>query len=233
LTGNSASSGGGARGGTLNNCIVYYNSAPNSPNYSYSSFNYSCTTPLPSEGTGNITNAPLFVDRLVGNLHLQSSSSCINAGHNTYVTSATDLGGNPRIVSGTVDIGAYEYQGPGSLISYAWLQHYGLPTDGSIDATDSDADGRTTFQEWVADTDPTNALSYFYIEAISKGSPAIISFQSSSNRIYTLWGTPQLAPLDWTPVPGEQGIPGNGGTLTLSDPTSAPQRFYRVQVNLP
>jgi len=34
-------------------------------------------------------------------------------------------------------------------------------------------------------------------------------------------------------VPGAQAIPGTGGTLTLSDPTNAPQQFHRVQVHLP
>jgi hypothetical protein len=38
--------------------------------------NYSCTTPLPTKGVGNITNAPLFVDYSGGNLRLQSNSPC-------------------------------------------------------------------------------------------------------------------------------------------------------------
>ena len=109
VSGNSASSGGGAYSGTLNNCIVYYNSAPNGPNHLDSIFNYSCTTPLPP-GPGNFTNAPQFVNTNGwSNLRLQPSSPCINAGLNDYVTSSTDLDGNPRIVGGTVDLGAYEF----------------------------------------------------------------------------------------------------------------------------
>ena len=39
----------------LTNCIVYYNSAPSGENCFYSRLSYSCTTPLPSDGVGNIT----------------------------------------------------------------------------------------------------------------------------------------------------------------------------------
>ena len=74
-----------------------------------------------------------FLDSANGNFHLQSNSPCINSGNNGFVTSATDLDGNPRIVGGTVDIGAYEYQTPVSKISYAWLQQYGLPITTNID----------------------------------------------------------------------------------------------------
>ena len=116
LTGNSATWVGGACFSTLNNCIVYYNTASDGvANYDssdYSTLNYCCTTPLATNGVGNITNAPLFVDYANGNLRLQPNSPCINAGNNAYVTTTTDLDGNPRVVGGTVDIGAYEYQAP-------------------------------------------------------------------------------------------------------------------------
>jgi len=52
-----------------------------------------------------------------GDLHLQYSSPCIDAGNNSAVTGATDLDGQLRIMDGdddgtaTVDMGAYEYYG--------------------------------------------------------------------------------------------------------------------------
>ena len=103
---------GGAAGGTLYNCIAYFNYATNGANCGTDCvLNYCCTTPLPANGVGNITNAPLFVDTNGwSNLHLRTNSPGINAGNNDYVTTATDLDGNPRIAGGTVDMGAYEFQ---------------------------------------------------------------------------------------------------------------------------
>jgi hypothetical protein len=112
LTGNSAvSGGGGAWNCTLNNCIVYFNNGV-TENYRGCTLNYCSTTPLPQDGVGNITNAPLFVDLPSGNLRLQSNSPCINAGLNAFAPTGPDLDGNPRIVGGAVDMGAYEFQSP-------------------------------------------------------------------------------------------------------------------------
>ena len=63
-------------------------------------------------GTGNINTDPLFVDLANGDLHLSSGSPCINAGDDAAVPkgTTTDLDGNPRFI-GTVDMGAYEFQG--------------------------------------------------------------------------------------------------------------------------
>ena len=74
-----------------------------------STFHYSCTTPLP-QGDGNIDVDPLFVDAANGNFRLRADSPCRDAGNNAYVQGETDLDGKPRIINGTVDMGAYEYQ---------------------------------------------------------------------------------------------------------------------------
>jgi hypothetical protein len=107
LTGNSfyfLGAGGGTYSSTLNNCISF-------GNYYAQGYCEDCDSPGSPNGN-NWYGDPQFVDFAGGNLHLQPNSPCINAGDNSYVTSATDLDGNPRISGGTVDIGAYEYQWP-------------------------------------------------------------------------------------------------------------------------
>jgi hypothetical protein len=234
LMGNSAfESGGGASGGTLNNCIVYYNTAPVDGNFdSFSALNYCCTTPLPGSGSGNFTNAPLFVDQSGSNLRLQPNSPCINAGLNAYAPAGRDLDGQTRIVGGTVDVGAYEFPASQSLISYVWLQQYGLPTDGSADYADPDRDGLNNWQEWRAGTDPTNALSVLRLRIPVPGPSGIaVSWQSVDTRTYFLERSTNLgmAPLF---LPLSSNIVGQAGTTTLMD-TNAVRigpAFYRVGV---
>jgi hypothetical protein len=226
LTGNS---GGGAGCCTLNNCIVYFNT--DGGNCGGCTVNYCCTTPLPG-GVGNITNAPLFVDYAGGNLRLQSNSPCINAGLNAYAPGPTDLDGNPRIVSGSVDIGAYEDQGLGSIISYAWLQGYGLPTDGSADFLDPDGDGHTTCQEWRCQTDPTNALSALRLLSATPSptnADVTVTWQSVAGVTYFLERSTNLAsPL----APRASNLPGQPVTTSYTDTNAASLAplFYRVGV---
>lgn len=57
---------------------------------------------------GGDNSNPLFVGS--ANYELTSTSPAINTGNNTYINFvSTDLNGNARIVSGTVDKGAYEF----------------------------------------------------------------------------------------------------------------------------
>jgi len=234
LTGNTAyTNGGGACSSVLNNCIAYDNWALFGSNYdSYSTLNYCCTTPLPSGGAGNITNAPSFVDYQGGNLRLQSNSPCINAGLNAYVVGTTDLEGRPRVVGGTVDMGAYEYQGAGMGEFIGWLQQYGLPTDGSADYVDSDGDGMNNWQEWIAGTNPTNAASVLRMTSAAPAASGItVSWTSVSGRSYTLERSSNLgvAPA-FSAV--QSGLADPGGILTYTDTNAVGPGpfFYRVRV---
>ncbi|HRY50571.1 MAG TPA: choice-of-anchor Q domain-containing protein [Candidatus Paceibacterota bacterium] len=245
LVGNSAGGfygdgGGGACMGTLNNCIVYFNTAPYGANYSTEqgrpiALNYCCTTPLPAKGLGNITNAPLFVDPANGNLRLQSNSPCINAGLNAYAHGSTDLDGLPRLLSGTIDIGAYEFQGTGSVIAYAWLQQYGLSTDGSADATDPDDDGLNTWQEWRCQTNPTNAMSVLrLLSPVCDGTNVTVRWESRLGISYVLERSSDLGASP-SFMMLTTNLPGQPGTTSFTD-TNAPSLvplFYRVGVSTP
>jgi WD40 repeat protein len=144
VTGNSATGmGGGALQSTLYNCILYYNTAPIGANYftgvieDSTYLEYSCTTPLPITGIGNIAEPPLFIDMAAGDFRLREDSPCIDAGINligatmtvtnanpngfpetfvvAYTHTPTDILGNTRFIDGNGDgvvawdIGAYEF----------------------------------------------------------------------------------------------------------------------------
>jgi hypothetical protein len=237
LVGNQASeSGGGASGATLNNCIIYNNSAPAGTNYAPDSFGggslqYCCTTPL-AAGPGNFTNAPMFIDEASGNFRLQTNSPCINAGNDLLAIGSVDLDGSPRIVRGTIDVGAYESQVFASLISYAWLQQYGLPTDGSADALDPDGDGMNNWQEWIAGTVPTNAASVLKMLSPSKNASGLqLTWQSVTAKTYFLQRSTNLAvqPLFLTI---QSNLFGQTNTTAFTDSGATNQTpyFYRVGV---
>ncbi len=232
LSDNSAAGIGGAAASTLMQCILYQNIGKN---YDQGSMlRYSCAAPLPP-GAGNIDLNPLFADNATGNLHLQPNSPCINTGINSAVVSNSDLGGNPRLVGGTVDLGAYEFQSPSSVISYAWLQQYGLPTDGSADFNDADNDLLNNWQEWRSQTDPTNALSVLRLLPLSTdGDNVTVGWESVAGVNYLLEYRTNLSA---SPIfqPLARNVAGQPGTTTFTDTnaTGAPLRFYRVGVQAP
>src|SRR5262249_37086778 len=148
-----------------NNSIVYFNSAASQPNYDPgSTFAYSCTTPAPASGAGNISGNPLFVNSS-GDFHLQSLSPCIDAGTNFAGMSPADLDGFPRIQGARVDMGAYEFASSGLTVPIAWAQLYGVSTDGTVD---SDGDGMNNWQEWRAGTSPVDKNSVLKFMSVAR-----------------------------------------------------------------
>ncbi|MEK7676197.1 MAG: hypothetical protein AAB676_10240 [Verrucomicrobiota bacterium] len=136
------------------------------------------------------------------------------------------------MVSSTVDMGAYEFQAPGSVISYACLIRYGPPTDGSAEATDPDADGLNTWQEWRCRTDPTNALSVLRLLSATRARTNVtVTWQSVAGVSYFLEQSTNLSQTTrFTPL--ATGIPGPPGTTTFVDTNAVGHGpfFYRVGV---
>ncbi len=107
----------------------------------------------------NLSADPLFINPTLGNYHLSDNSPAIDVGHNSQPDlPATDMDGDPRIVHGTVDMGADEaapdlsasaklapaLAAPGQAINYTIIAR----NDGAFNLT----------QTWLTDTLPPLAV---------------------------------------------------------------------------
>jgi hypothetical protein len=114
----------------------------------------------------------------------------------------------------------------------AWLQLFGLPTDGSADFTDPDHDGMNNWQEWRCGTNPTNALSALrLLVPLNDGTNVTVRWQSVAGVNYFLERSTNLAASSaFTPL--ATNIPGHRGTTTYADTSGVGTGpwFYRVGV---
>jgi hypothetical protein len=230
------------------NCIIYNNSAPTNMNYAPTNAlntgfggyqpgaSYCCTIPLPLAAPGqnnsNFTNDPAFVNPAAGDFHLQSYSPCINSGTNASVVGSTDLDGNPRIVGGTVDMGAYEDQTPASMVSYHWLQQYGLPITTNTDASSPNGTSFDVYQDWIAGLNPTNPASVLVMlspQPTNNVSGIMVTWESVTNIPYNLQRTTNVTSA-FTTI--QANINGHAGTTSYTDTTATGNGpyFYRVVV---
>ena len=114
------------------------------------------------------------------------------------------------------------------------LWHNLNPNDPSDATLDSDNDGVTNLNEYIAGTDPQDKTDYFHITSITIGTHCVLSCPSTLNRLYTLEIRTNLNTGSWTPVSGQIDIVGNAGLLELSQTNSPPEttQFYRIKVRV-
>jgi hypothetical protein len=192
--------------------------------------------------TGRVT----FVQ---GTYRLAQGSLGIDAGKNSDVSGTTDLNGQPRIVNGTVDMGAYEYQGPEpELPGYAgWaagiangLANYNdcAAGDGYPNLLKYATGGSATEPDQVARMEPsgedglprllfrrnTNATDVIFLIEAADAIDAVV-WRGIATNLAGVWSPPGLVE--------EEGA-GNPVTCTVVDPEPLEaNRFLRLKVEMP
>jgi hypothetical protein len=119
-----------------------------------------------------------------------------------------------------------------------WLAAYGL-TNGGIsfdqaELADTDADTFDAGEEYIADTNPTNANDFLHVTQITRADSTAVAFSGSTGRVYALQASTGLVADAWHVLPGQTNVPGNPADATiLLDTNNAVFRAYRVGVQLP
>lgn len=112
-----------------------------------------------------------------------------------------------------------------------WLAAHGWTSDFDEAATrDAEPDGFFTWQEYIADTDPTNAASHPRVGSIATDGPApVLAWPFSTGRIYQIHRADDLVVGPWI----TQELSLGSGEWTDTNPPPAGRRFYRIAPRLP
>ena len=99
----------------------------------------------------------------------------------------------------------------------------------AVTNVDSDTDGFTNWEEYLAGTHPQNSNLYFRVESMSNLQSRAVYVESETGRIYRLLYADELAnPVIWATG---QVRAGTGSLLSLTNSTTRTSRFYRVSVS--
>jgi hypothetical protein len=121
-------------------------------------------------------------------------------------------------------------------IPVRWWERYGLGP-GETASGNSDSDPATNGEEYAADTNPTNTLSYFEDRVYAFTGTGIgylaTAPQTTNSRVYDVWCSSNLLEGSWVPL--QKDVPGNadGSPVLLTITNTAAYRYYRVGVKVP
>jgi hypothetical protein len=110
------------------------------------------------------------------------------------------------------------------------LSFFGSTTNASA-SVDTDGDGMSNLQEFLAGTDPTNALSYLKLEPLAwaGASNVLLQFGAVSNRNYTIEFRDSLETGGWSNLFTIPAVNSNR-VMALTNAVATPMRVYRIAI---
>ncbi len=151
-----------------------------------------------------------------------TNAASANAGNYTVIVT-----NNAGAVTSVVAVVTFAPDFDRDGLSDNWERLHGFNTNLVADAAeDADGDGMLNWQEYVAGTNPTNALSYLKIDTLT-ARPATLGFLAVSNRTYTVRFSDRVAGGQWQTLAHVPARATNRLEL-IPDPAYATNRFYRV-----
>ena len=113
-----------------------------------------------------------------------------------------------------------------------WETTYFTNATAALPEQDGDRDGMNNYQEYMADTIPTQCSSCFGLDIEGDEGGNELLFPASPDRVYTLQYATNLLPApSWRNI--WVGEPGSRCTMCLDHVVGATNGYYRVKVDLP
>ena len=115
--------------------------------------------------------------------------------------------------------------GDGMLDS--WEQQY-FNTISPTSDTDTDGDGFTNLDEFIAGTNPTNANSLFNINVLGSNNNFIIQWNAVDNKIYNVFINNDLRFGEFSNISGDLPYPVNSYTDSVQRTEN--RQYYKLEV---
>jgi len=155
-----------------------------------------------------------------------------------FYTFLTDGGAENNLYFNRLAIQNIAASGVTDGIPDAWWDQYSVDLVDRIAANDLDGDGRSNWEEYIADTNPDD-ISLFFPNAITsaKGGNvmSLVTGPSTNSRVYDVWWSTNLLanPQVWTRYGLNVAGDNTGANVTLQVTNDVTTRSYRTGVSLP